>query len=726
MKKRLLAFLLAASFAFSMLVMPVSAADTGISNYAVQTAITLGAFDSEQTGALDAVVTRGAFAKMLTAFSSYRESAGSQGTAGTLFKDVPSDSAAAPYIRIAVQQGWMNGYTDGTFRPDNSVTLEEACTAVLKLLGYKMTELSGSFPNAQLNKSSELGLRDQLSCTQGQALTYQDCAVLLYNALTANNSSGTSYGSTLGFTVSNKQVDISSVLTTSLKGPFIASEGETLPFTPTTYYRNDKVTTSGEIDAYDIYYYSESLKTVWIYTHRAAGRITAVSPSASAPTSVTVAGTAYQIASSAVASQISSLNGGGVGQVVTLLLGMNDTVAGIITGDAADEVYYGIVQSASRSLVDENGADVLQTVKVMCTDGISRTVNVDKSINFPVATLVKVTVSSTGENVQYIDSKSVSGLFDAETNTFGDYKIADDIEIMDTTAGGAAGTVRPSRLSGINLSGSNVRYYTLNSKGEIDSLILNDVTGDLWNYGVLDDVKNIAANWSSITSLAKALVASTSSSSSSSSSGSSSSSSSSSSGSTSTSSTTKTQPISELSSVLVPTTSEILWGVINGDLVSTLWSKLTTSTGSLASIGLRQLATYTGEPLSTLLNFAGSGASYVCYVNGQMAYFTTSIKYPVIAGAIGVSTETSGSVRAMAQLMPMKIEKVGAATVISDNGTRYEMADNTQVYLWYKGQYYSTKLTSVNTSEYYLTGWYDNFGCAAGKKVRVIIAVKND
>ena len=32
----------------------------------------------------------------------------------------------------------------------------------------------------------------------------------------------------------------------------------------------------------------------------------------------------------------------------------------------------------------------------------------------------------------------------------------------------------------------------------------------------------------------------------------------------------------------------------------------------------------------------------------------------------------------------------------------------------------------MNTDEYKLTGWYDNFGCTAGKKVRVIIAVKND
>ncbi len=43
-----------------------------------------------------------------------------------------------------------------------------------------------------------------------------------------------------------------------------------------------------------------------------------------------------------------------------------------------------------------------------------------------------------------------------------------------------------------------MRYYTLNEQGKIDRLILNDVTGDLWKYGVLDDVKNLAFKASSI------------------------------------------------------------------------------------------------------------------------------------------------------------------------------------------------------------------------------------
>ena len=726
MKKRILAFLLAVSIAVSMLVLSASAA--GNANTAVQLSITLNAMDSSQQAALNAVVTRGALARMLVSYSTYRESVGSQGTVGTLFTDLPGTSPYAPYVRIAVQNGWMNGYTDGSFRPDNAVTLEEAVTAILKLMGYKMTDLSGSFPNAQLNKASELGLRNQVDRSQGEALNYEECALLFYNALTANTASGGAYGSSLGFTVSNGQVDTSSVMLKSLKGPFVAGDTAQLPFVPKMVYRNDKASESAELNKYDVYYYSESLQTLWVYTRRAAGRITAVSPSASAPTSVTVAGTSYTLGSSAVASQVSSLNGGGVGEVVTLLLGMNNEAAGIVTGEEADSVFYGVVQTATRSLVEENGADVLQKVSVMCTDGIARTVNVDKSLNFPQGWLVEIKVTPEGESVEHIDDRRVNGTINANATALGTAALADDVEILDTTSEGVAGTVRPSRLSGVTLSSSDVRYYTVNEAGQIDRLILNDVTGDLWKYGVLDDVKNLAANYTDLKSFITSFNPDANSSGGSSAAG----------GTTtgtttgnkngttgSADSTTQGTVTDQVTSLLVPTTSEILWGIVSGDILSTAWQKLTSNTGSLLSIGFKQVAEITGTPFKQILQFIGGGATYVCYVNGSPASFSTAIKYPVIAGGVAVRQETTGSVKSMVQLMPLKIDRVGAASVLSGN-TRYEMADDAQVYLWYKGQYYPTRLASVNTDEYKLTGWYDNFGCTAGKKVRVIIAVKND
>ena len=715
MKKRILALLLAVCVACSMLILPASASG---SNTAVQTAVTLGGLTSDQTANLAAPLTRGALTKLMVAFSAYRESAKTQGSTGTLFSDVSSGSAYAPYVRIAVQQGWISGYTDGSFRPDNAVTLEEACTAVLKLLGYDVTTLSGTFPAAQLNKANELGLRDNLTKTQGEGMTLEDGAVLLYNALTATTAEGKVYASSLGFTVNNGVVDVSSILLSNVKGPFVAGLGTQLPFAPTAVYRNDTVTTDATLNAYDVYYYNETAQTVWSYTRKAAGRITAVSPSANAPTSVTVAGTEYTIASSSVAAQLSALNGGGVGQVVTLLLGMNDEAVSVLTGDAANEVFYGVVQTTSRSLVENSGPDVQQTVAVACTDGVTRSVNVDKQFNYPAGKLVAITVDENGESIQSLETKSTSGTVNAEGTALGNTALASNVEILDTTSEGLAGAVRPSRLSGVTLSGTDVKYYTTNEKGEIDRLILSDVTGDLWEYAALDGIQ-AATDYagSKIDEKINEKVSS------------SSSTSSSLAGMTTTTEDDDQkakQTALDVRNILLPSTSDVLYGLVDGSIVSTTWNQLTGSTDRLASYVLKKVGDNVGGVAGNIIDYFASGANYVCYVNGKQVTYTTSVKYPVIAGGVAIGKSADGKkVNAMVQLSPVVVDKLGAGWVMKGD-TRYETADDIQVYLWNQGTYYKVSLADLNTQDYKLIGWYDNQGHSAGNKIRLLVAVRTN
>ncbi len=715
MKKRILALLLAVCVACSMLILPASASG---SNTAVQTAVTLGGLTSDQTANLAAPLTRGALTKLMVAFSAYRESAKTQGSTGTLFSDVSSGSAYAPYVRIAVQQGWISGYTDGSFRPDNAVTLEEACTAVLKLLGYDVTTLSGTFPAAQLNKANELGLRDNLTKAQGEGMTLEDSAVLLYNALTATTAEGKVYASSLGFTVNNGVVDVSSILLSNVKGPFVAGLGTQLPFAPTAVYRNDTVTTDATLNAYDVYYYNETARTVWIYTRKAAGRITAVSPSANAPTSVTVAGTEYTIASSSVAAQLSALNGGGVGQVVTLLLGMNDEAVSVLTGDAANEVFYGVVQTTSRSLVENSGPDVQQTVAVACTDGVTRSVNVDKQFNYPAGKLVAITVDENGESIQSLETKSTSGTVNAEGTALDNTALASNVEILDTTSEGLAGAVRPSRLSGVTLSGTDVKYYTTNEKGEIDRLILSDVTGDLWEYAALDGIQ-AATDYagSKIDEKINEKVSS------------SSSTSSSLAGMTTTTEDDDQkakQTALDVRNIMLPSTSDVLYGLVDGSIVSTTWNQLTGSTDRLASYVLKKVGDNVGGVAGNIIDYFASGANYVCYVNGKQVTYTTSVKYPVIAGGVAIGKSADGKkVNAMVQLSPVVVDKLGAGWVMKGD-TRYETADDIQVYLWNQGTYYKVSLADLNPQDYKLIGWYDNQGHSAGNKIRLLVAVRTN
>ena len=86
------------------------------------------------------------------------------------------------------------------------------------------------------------------------------------------------------------------------------------------FYRNGIISTPSAVQIYDVYYYNEALKTVWIYANSVTGRYTAASPSTANPTSATVAGNTYTL-ESAAAYKLSDLGSYTIGDTVTLLLG---------------------------------------------------------------------------------------------------------------------------------------------------------------------------------------------------------------------------------------------------------------------------------------------------------------------------------------------------------------------------------------------------------------------
>lgn len=75
----------------------------------------------------DASVTRAEFAAIASRFEALTEGTKS-------FSDVPSSHWAAKYINFAATRGWVNGYADGTFRPNNSITRAEVAAVTCRLL----------------------------------------------------------------------------------------------------------------------------------------------------------------------------------------------------------------------------------------------------------------------------------------------------------------------------------------------------------------------------------------------------------------------------------------------------------------------------------------------------------------------------------------------------------------------------------------------------------------
>ena len=468
MKRPITSALLAAALSLS-LVVPAGAVSSSTAVEAIQA---LGIITGDSSGNLNlsSPVTRAEFVTMMTAASSYKDSIG-EGSGVS----VKSDHWASEYIKLAVEQGWMSGYVDGTFRPDNQITLEEACTALLKMLGYDSSTLAGSYPSAQLSKASSVGLRDDVDAVQGEALTRQDCVMLFYNLLVSDDSSGTVYGTTLGYTVTNGEVDYSTLVTADTKGPYVASANKSLslPFSTSgaTIYRNGALSSLSAVQEYDVYYYNENLRTVWVYSDKVSGTLTALSPSSAAPTSITVAGTEYELGTSTAIYKCSS------------------------QGEfSAQSIYYGVVLSSkkgssSSSTSSSDTSSIQTTTQVVCSDGTVRTFYTSGG-PYSVGRLVSVTLDSSGTTIKSMQSKSLSGKVSSDGTSFADYDFASDVEILDTDDEGGYARIYPSRLAGYTLKSSDVVYYTLNSQGEIDCLILSNVTGDTAEYVYLSGVED--------------------------------------------------------------------------------------------------------------------------------------------------------------------------------------------------------------------------------------------
>ena len=456
------------------------AAGSGAKQEALQALGILTAGDS-----LTSPVTRAQFAQMLVAASPYQD--GAEGYGSSLFKDLKGDHWASGYVRIAIEQGWMTGYVDGSFRPDQAISLEEGCAALLKALGYDPTALKGAYPAAQLSRAGALGLLDGVSARQGGALTRQDCVDLFYNLLTAQTSAGTVYGTTLGYTITNGQVDYSALVSSHTKGPFVAeSSALSLPFAPGTVYYNGAVSALSAVQPYDVYYYNANMSTVWICHNRVTGTLTGLSPSAAAPTAVTVAGVSYQLGTSEAAYRLSSQGSLQEGDMVTLLLGLNGEVVQAIAALENEAIYYGSVVSSAKgastaSTTSLATASAQVTTQVACTDGVVRTFY-HSGTALDAGKLVTVSTTQSGTNVRSLSTKRLEGTVSKDGTGVGTYRFAAGAQILDTDDSGGYARVYPSRLAGAKLSGEDVRYYTLNAAGEIDRMVLHNVTGDTQPY----------------------------------------------------------------------------------------------------------------------------------------------------------------------------------------------------------------------------------------------------
>lgn len=475
----------------------VPAAQSTDADMALKTMQSMGVVTQTQISAgLGNPVSRQQFAKMLVKMSEYKNKVASQGKT-SIYSDVKKTSSYAPYIKLAVDKGWMKGNLSGKFNPKKAVTMQEGVNAAVALLGYENEDFKGSMSSAKWNFYQSEKLNKNISKSKNQKMTYADAINLFYNVMLAKTKDGTVYAEKLGFTLDTEgKIDQLALIAKNLKGPIIAFgdwRGK-IPFSvdESSVYINGKWKSASHVCDYDVIYYHTQTKTLYVFREKVTGKLTAVGPNIIDPSSVTVDGKTYELSGQEVRYALSSMGNVEVGEYVTLLFGKDGTVVGIGSASEMNTTVGGIIIKGGKGLSEESeDASIVGYLEVLDTKGTVRRIEPEKGMNYYIGQPVEIDYTNNKTVIRNVSQQFLTGTVDSKASTLAGYGISEYVHIVEYSDNGNYAILDKSRLAGKNIGYGNIMYYHLNDRNEITDMIVRGITGDAFSYGILTRVDEI-------------------------------------------------------------------------------------------------------------------------------------------------------------------------------------------------------------------------------------------
>ena len=143
-------------------------------------------YPEDNTYRPNVVVTRAQMAKMMVVALGEEGKVANAATKKSTFTDIKNGHWAYGYVNVAKDLGIINGYPDGRFGPDETVTYAETTTMAIRALGYddevgKSTEI---WPNNYTSYAKKLDLYDGMGTfTANKGAARGDVAIVLWNML---------------------------------------------------------------------------------------------------------------------------------------------------------------------------------------------------------------------------------------------------------------------------------------------------------------------------------------------------------------------------------------------------------------------------------------------------------------------------------------------------------------------------------------------------------------
>ena len=189
MKKRILTWLLAVGMLASLLTVPAGAANATrfsdvADNYtatAIETLRLMGVLDGYSDGTFR---PNAALTRaQFCKMAVYAMDGGSElgrYSTVTIFPDVKPSFWASSYINMAAKKGVIAGFADGKFKPNQTVTAGQAVTILMRGLGYKDENMGGVWPQGYMAEAKTCGLLKSTGITSAYSALTRGQAAKLF------------------------------------------------------------------------------------------------------------------------------------------------------------------------------------------------------------------------------------------------------------------------------------------------------------------------------------------------------------------------------------------------------------------------------------------------------------------------------------------------------------------------------------------------------------------
>ena len=278
------------------------------------------------------------------------------------------------------------------------------------------------------------------------------------------------YMSAGGAVVSDDNVLVAKNKPSGTSNPFASLSGGKTP----QIFKNGIPADLTDLRQYDVGTYDAGSNTLFVSDLKLTGLYENAYPNSNAPSTVTVMGAELNVLPSA----IPDLAQFKVGDRMTLLLTTTGQVAGAVSTDVAKSNAVGVAKVTAGG----EGSD--GTAEITLLDGLitlkGSTTGSEKLNGY----LVTVSSGRRGYlSLNRVNGKGASGILNLTTNRVGTKALSEGARFFEQVGNGELVEIERSDITVDTVPANKITYVGYDWAGRVDKLVLDDVTGDRYQYG---------------------------------------------------------------------------------------------------------------------------------------------------------------------------------------------------------------------------------------------------